>query len=540
MNYKILFLLLLNTTLAFTQNVSIKWGENQKPDNFISVILGEDKSGVYVLATKRDRYFLEKYDPANFIQVFSKELTMTDQNGKNADFENLFFLKGKFLLFSSFFDRKLDKYTVNASILSSDGSPQGEATKVFEIDAKKKSERGQFDIKISNDSSKILIYNKGTNNMKYVHFLRVGVIDLQLNLLAQFDETYPAELVLGYPELDPRISISDFLFTPSGKIFILVNKFHIRKEWSEFEFIGFDIASKNKVVYPLELKDEKISNLVFSQDENDILKLSGYYVERVATGLSKRYDAIIGVFFMRIDVFKKQVLSENKKDFDEKTVEGYVTKKKYDKGQRLPARFVPRKIVERKDGSKFLISEYFAIELERAMGEQGTTTYYYNDILVTSISADGKVNWSSIIPKKQQDEEKEKAINPLFSRSSGYSYVGKDLLATAIPNEGDNTIYYSFLLIEKDDKLLFVFNDHPDNIEQKDITKLSDLRKGKNGIPVIVTLDGNGISTKKIVEGAKDEGVIIRPRIALQTNSENIIIYGSRKSNDKLGRIIIK
>jgi hypothetical protein len=101
----------------------------------------------------------------------------------------------------------------------------------------------------------------------------------------------------------------------------------------------------------------------------------------------------------------------------------------------------------------------------------------------------------------------------------------------------DQTIYYSYLLGIKDDKIMVVFNDDPANARIRPAHETATLRKTKGAIPMQVTITESGEASKKTLFGAADTDVVIRPRISFQSSDTRILIYGSKGDPDKFGVI---
>ncbi len=101
---------------------------------------------------------------------------------------------------------------------------------------------------------------------------------------------------------------------------------------------------------------------------------------------------------------------------------------------------------------------------------------------------------------------------------------------------GDGPEYLSSMPFYKDDKLTIIVNDDPKNIG---ITDIDDVRKVKNVnkmIPVAFEFDdATGDMTRIDPEDFEKRQIVVRPGVMYQLNDNESIIYGSSKSETKLG-----
>ncbi|MBC7865741.1 MAG: hypothetical protein IAF38_22400, partial [Bacteroidia bacterium] len=300
------------STISSQQKTEIKWGEKQDPKNFISRILGEDETGIYALAEKEKKFFIEKYSSDNFKQVFTKKLVFPDHLASKEEFEAIFFIKKQLFVFTSLYEIKANRYFIYIRKINAAGDIEPNENPVFEMSANRGTEHGNYKVEISADSSKFLIFNKSASLIDGKRKIKIGVIGTDLKLQIQFEENFEGATTFGYKEVDPRIWVAQALLSKDNKIYLLINKYSFLKETSEFSFIAYDIITLNKTVCPVELKDEKISNLSFSMGAAGILNLAGYYMDRVMRDKLKKYNNIIGVFFLKLDVFNNIITEMNK------------------------------------------------------------------------------------------------------------------------------------------------------------------------------------------------------------------------------------
>lgn len=153
------------------------------------------------------------------------------------------------------------------------------------------------------------------------------------------------------------------------------------------------------------------------------------------------------------------------------------------------------------------------------------------NLLVTNINPDGTIKWVKIIPKNQIFIKRKPAI--------GLGVPGASV-SVLISLKSDQTIYYSYLMAVTGDKMVFVFNDEPENKEIRPAHETAQMKRIKGTIPMIVSLSESGEVIKKTLFEAADFDIIIRPRISFQSTDTRILIYGSKGDTDKFGVLTIE
>jgi hypothetical protein len=145
------------------------------------------------------------------------------------------------------------------------------------------------------------------------------------------------------------------------------------------------------------------------------------------------------------------------------------------------------------------------------MGTQTTTStvtyYYYNDVIVVNIGPQGNIDWAVKVPKRQT-------------------------------STNDGGFYSSYAMAINKDKLYFVFNDDPDNLDYKGVGRMSQTNIRRQ-VVTAVTVNAKGEMKKQIL-GAGVGEVIIRPKVCEQISYSEMLLFGQRSKTQQFGRIVFE
>jgi hypothetical protein len=238
---------------------------------------------------------------------------------------------------------------------------------------------------------------------------------------------------------------------------------------------------------------------------NGDIGCGGFYSER-------GNFSIKGTFFLTLDAGSKRKKKENLKEFTVDFLSEFMSEKKAEKGTELYEYDLDRLIL-REDGGAILVAEqYFVNVVTTYMGGANgmrtpNTTYYYNynHLVVININPDGSIQWANKIPKRQ-----------ITSNDGGF--------------------YSSYTFSNVRDKMYFIFNDHPKNLDNTASDKLYNFSL-KGGVVVLVEMDSKGNMKKQALFNAREAEVITRPKVCEQVSQNEVVIFGQKKKTHKFARL---
>ncbi len=512
--FQLAFLLLIFSAKVSAQQITVTWGAEEKvvKNSGVNGIIGEDETGFFVIRTVSQRFkspklFLERYNQKDLKMAFSKEIQMPSTNGKDVSFENLFYVNGKLMLFTSYLNKDQMKNFAFVNTVTLDGKVNNDMKELDFIKVEKKKNAGSFDFVLSNDSTKILVYHNEPYDKYANEKFSYKVIDNSLNTVW--------EKGVQLPYKDKYFSISNYTVDNDGNVFMLarltdedMKKSKKDKPNYTYSVLGYFHKTGDLKEYSLSLGNKFIDEVTFRIDPMGNLVTAGFYANVRNSGMS-------GVFYTRIDRNTKEVITKGVNEFSKDFLAEFMKAKKVAKGEKgLDYSFSLDDLVTRTDGGAILIAEYFNVQRVCTTDPKtGMTTcnyyYYYNDIIAVSIKPDGTIDWTQRIPKKQ------------VSRNDGGTYS-------------------SYLKAVVGDKIYFVFNDNPKNINPKKPGDVVYMNSVKKAMTCLVIVDGTTKNIKRTpLFEAKEAKAIMMPKINMQVNASEVIIYARKGAVSKFGKIRI-
>lgn len=508
-------------TTASAQNFNISWGETAKMkddfDDAVSVSGG--KSIVLKTTTKRTLFSIGRSKSTVTLLLVDKQMeTLKENEIEVEEKENVLtgfekYGNNVYLTYNAY--NKEDK-TTSAFALKIDENSLAISQKIILGTYESDSRGDQADIstKLSNDSSKILMFVEGPERKKENKKYYIGVFDNNLKKI------WSKSIELPY--LDKFIGIYDEDIANDGTVYVAIK--HYDKEVSR-EMVREDGEKVPSYVYKLMVypPNSKEKEIVFNLDGKFISGTKLIYNKNANTTVAGYYKnkyngRITGVFYANIDD-KLEIKDPKMVQFPEDVIalidkDGYASKKESDPG--LYTGYRINHILNRSNGSVDLVGEYYKLIIRTVYNAQTHTTrtyyqYYYGTILNTNIDKAGKATFTRV-PKDQSMTD--------YNGCLGY-YA---------------TTYK--------DKLLLFYNDDKDNLE-RDLEKApDDIRKFKNAVLVVATIDAKGNLSRQGIYNNDDEDYVPTPRFFARL-SENTYLINAKllkmfKQRTRYGLVTIK
>lgn len=504
-------------TVAVPANIS--WGGegiSQSARSTIEEVVSAGDWGFYALRRQYksmlvpERIYAERYDAGMRLKRSAK-LDLKYKN-KTRDFERLVSVGGQLYLLTSFNNEAQKKNYLFAQTMSDNLVPSKDLVKIGEIDTRDKFREGKFDLSISRDSSKVLIYNQWPEKKNEPARFTLRVLD------NDFKEIWTKDAVLPYDS--DRFGVEEYRIDNEGNVYLLGIEYEGRKTATRrrgkptyrYMILAYTDRGENLKEYKTDLKDKFITDLTFRTSNDGKLVCSGFYSDRGAYSIK-------GTYFFRIDIASQEVSDVNLRAFDFEFVSDFLSERKQRRAKRaieagddsaVPElyEFSLDHLVLRSDGGAVLVAEQYYVFQEVYQDWNGRIytnyTYNYNDIIVVNIRPDGEIEWARRIPKRQ-----------VTVNDGGY--------------------YSSYAMATTPGGFYFVFNDNPRNFDPS-----NDRLYNFNGRGSIVTLtrvaqDGE-LSSYPLFTN-RDADIITRPKICRQIGSRRMIVYGERRKSYRFGRV---
>lgn len=337
-------------------------------------------------------YGLVKYD-AELRREWTKEVF--EQNGRRH--LDLMSVVGNniFVFVSEFFPKEkviktlYYKYDMEGGVLAKD--------EVLSVYPNQQEQKVDMQYELSPNKRKLLCYKdlrtrREAEQILYYLFDEAG--DLVQN----------GELKFKYP--DEQFSVTDLRISNDGNIFILGKYYAVSKTATvnDYSYIAFryDLATNTMEEIKLDFNKKIITNLAFRLDKEENMYVAGFY-SNIGS------DRINGTIYQKISN-DGEVTIRTSEEFSEEFKAKFMSPRQAEKGRELTNFYMHNDvndngIVLRSDGGVLLMAERFYTTYQSYRDIYGywvqQTLYHYEDVILTSIAPDGKIEWQSIIDKSQ-------------------------------------------------------------------------------------------------------------------------------------------
>lgn len=526
------------------EKVALNYGAELPDDRQkIVKIIGEANNKIYALAIKgKEDFMLKIFESATMKQISSKEIILPEMNDKDVDFEDVFLLNGKLYAIGSVYNRKEKIFNLVGSPLSEEGKLGKDGIVLFNAEVAKKSDRGGFYFKQSQDESTLLIMHTALFKKEDAVKYEVKLFDEDLKTIFSNTE----KVVFDDKKKDFEFTIADFEVNNRDDVFLVINESYRdskKKEKVErFEIHAFKSGNNHvKEIIDINLKDKEIINCTMMSTSKNVLQLVGFYSSVRESGRANK--ELKGVYNATVDLATNTNTNLKFNEFDYATKVKLLGERKAKKGRDVKPLYQITTIIEKEDGGLIVLSEYQMIILGQSSGIGPLAftpiTYVKNEIIVTSLKPDGSLEWSNVLPKEQQAAVTTMSLWLGTIGSSGNFSVG---IAVGIPlvQMGKGPEYLGAIPIYKNGELNILINDNVKNKGVTDIEEIKGMGNYNNAIPSLFIFDKLGQISRKDPEEVIKNELVLRPGVFYRKNSKEYIVYSSRRKKDRLGRMILE
>lgn len=491
-------------------------GDVQIEKNYDPIILGEDDDNIYVINNKK-KMAIEAFSKSNKLnRKYSEPFENPKIDNKKTELEAFKFVGDKIIFSYSYFDKKSDIYTIFAKVFDTkSGKFLDKKIDLVNADVEKKKRKGNFEVLISKDNSKIFIYHQAYYKAKKKYIRKYFLYD------NNFKKLFEKQL-----ESDELVENS-FLIDNDGSIYYT--------RWDNGLFIGSYDANKDyefweqKATFEMpKVQEYKLTNFNIRINTKNELVVAGLVKAKKGTGLFKNVFQVYGGFYSTVDSESKEVKVAKISAFSESTINQFKTASqiKKNKEPNLFKEFEITKSYHRADGGIVITME----EFERSIfydqkGRVSKEVVTYGDILAINFDPNGNLTWGHLIPKKQLFRYTRFGI--FYTSTVGVKFF-------LPPWEWKTTRYFSHTCIFKDDKVQVTYLETPKTINNLlDNQKPKATKKPARSLVCKYEIDlKTGERNKSANTELFNSGLIICPSKTYQANqNSNIILFGVNKKN---------
>jgi hypothetical protein len=510
----ILFISTIISLAAAAQNspeyLEIEWGDEEQisRNSTLNDIVGYDETGIYALKLqkrssiffKSTQFTLEHYNN----KVKKTRTVLIDLNLGNGKilFEGIFQFGKRLYLFTSQNDHSQRKNKLYVQLIDKRSlKPSRKRAELADIGYKSRNNDGKFEIRLSRDSTKMMIWYDLPYKYGAPEKFGFQIYDLR------FQRLWEKNIELPYS--DQLFQLAEFKVDSKGNAYLLGKVFkkglkERRKGKPNYKYHILAYLKEGKEIkeFIFGFENRFITDMQFEIDDKGDIIAAGFYSDKGSTSIK-------GSFYLKLDGQTKILKNKHFKDFDISELAEFLNERKAEKGREL-YKYNLKDLILRDNGGAYLIAEQYYIKVSTYTDPSGFIRsdyrYYYNDIGVVNIDAAGKIKWIKRIPKKQ-----------VTSNDGGF--------------------YSSYAYSRYKNKLYLIFNDNPKNINNPDTQKIYNFQRGKNSAVVIVKIDDEGNISKNQLFNTRDTNVITRPKVSEQVSKNEMIIFGQWKKTNRLAKI---
>ncbi len=501
-----------------TENAPIlSWGSGYAaPSNAtLEKVFGWGTNGFYTLRLKGNA---ENPSKKIFIDQFDRTLSLKngseinlEYRGKEREFIELLLLDGKFYLLTAYHNRHHRKnYLFIQDLDKKSLRLEKGVNKISEINSIGLTKTGDYGIKLSKDSSKILVFSDIPGKKNDSKKFGIQVFD------ARFNELWDKEIKLPYSQ--DQFFASEFDIDNQGNVYLMgvqqLPAERIREPGNPgYRYLAYAYLEEGKVrrKFKLSLEDRYITDLTFRRS-GQYLICAGFYSEKSARSVK-------GTCLFRLNIGEEKIEQRAAVPFDFNFLTANLSAKKREKALKAEQegnikkqpelyRYSLDKLIPRTDGGAVLIAEQFFVE-ERSERDFFTGRifidyyYHYNDIIIANIMPSGELEWVDRIPKRQV------TLN-------------------------DNGYYSSYSMATLSDRFMFIFNDNERNFFEADANKLFGFNRSNAVLALSEILRDGQINISPL---AREDaiGVLPRPKSCMQISKNQMLVYGERGKNYRFG-----
>ena len=229
--------------------------------------------------------------------------------------------------------------------------------------------------------------------------------DAEVILYYLFDEegdfVQNGEITLRYP--DNRFKVEDVRVSNQGNVYVLgkFTRTNTVRNLEDYRYMiyRYNTNTENGEEIDIALGDSFISHLAFRLDRYENMYVAGFYSNRST-------ELITGTVLQKIENDGTITLN-TKEEFNDRFKSNYLSRGAVDKKREL-RNFYLKDIILRSDGGVLLMAEKFYLTYQSYRDIYGNFVdreiYHYEDIVLTSVSGAGEIEWHAIIDKRQVSE----------------------------------------------------------------------------------------------------------------------------------------
>ncbi len=504
--------------ITFAQSLeTIDWGPLTELPKFslYQKIIGGNDDGFYAIKTIGQDIYLDYVSSTTMSVDQSNQLLMPTVSGMQTHYENIFYLSGKLVLFTSVVNKAAGKKFLYIMYVNGDGTLKNKPKKVASLSVSNAPEDG-FDFLLSPDGKKVYLYYHTSYKVYNGEPFSVKVFDASLQTVLEANFKLPLK--------NRPVEITKYEVGKSGNLYMMVKAKQVSakksrtKKAAKYDFMVMTFYAKTKGVkqFNVRLLKNIPHSVTFGLDKDENIVVVGFSAAKT----SRVAGQFTGAFYKKFNPRTQKEIPIGGKNyfiiFDKKSIADFMTPRNGETPKQQ-YNYVLKDVKFLANGSIVLLTEqYFEtykIIKDPATKKSITITYYhFNDIFSVGVNRKGKMEWFKRIPKNQESFD-------------------------------DKGYYHSFYYTVIDNKIKIILNDNPSNKKDTPAKKIKVLRNNPNRAPkgkaFIVTMYTDGSYEKDPMFPDKDAKTVIVPKL-IKKIGDFYYTYGQQGKKFKFGRFTME
>ncbi len=286
---------------------------------------------------------------------------------------------------------------------------------------------GKFSFSLSYDEQRLIIqYRKAPKEKRDAlnkDLIGMHVYDKDLN--EQWAE------VIEMPYTEKKMNNLGYSIDGKGNAYLLAGVYRSEstrkmikgKSNYDIELIRIDAEDQSLSHTKVKFDDKFVSAISFFEGKEGEIVLAGYYG-------NKSYAYMDGLFLAKVDT-EGEITEKQTIEVPVEIMSMYMSQRAQDKMKKKDGKkdlsmsnMVLRDLIYNEDGSISIYGEkYFVVSRTDPKTGRTTYTYYYQEILVANIGADGELAWMTKLPKNQSGGAARGGMGFYVMSHGGYEYV---------------------------------------------------------------------------------------------------------------------
>lgn len=512
-------------SLSFLSNAQgkVEWGELEKSTGRLLYLIPDQEESFYALRRSGGALFgrLEGSYHKGLELVEEGKLDLHAPNGSPANFEAATMVGEKFVVFLSDRQEGENKFFMQEYGKNMEPSSKGEELASYVLESKRRRFQGSFNIYQSENRDYFAVVWTIPGKREEQATYGFKVFDADLELLNEGEYEVPFQ--------EQYSSINGFYVSDFGDLFVTITEYKESEEKRIFRSFNdyvsvhiYHLKEGDVEEMEIDLDGKRVEAMSFNSDNDRIFVITGIYGDKDASGVK-------GLFYLKADFKKQQILNEGFEEFGEDFITSDWTdrqKKKQEKKEKKGKAkeptlysYIMREVHPLEDGGIVgTMEQYYVRVVTNYNAQTGTTTttyyYYYNDVVAFKVGADGGFEWLAKVDKYQ-----------VSTNDGGY--------------------YSSYARYVDGETLTLFFNDNSDNydevsgqFEYDGRIKSSRLSKKKNTVAVCRIDLKTGEIEREMYFDREELGAIAVPKLFdVDYRMNEVLFYAIRGKKEQFGRL---